>query len=193
MSISCATCSSALDEGSQFCPQCGTAVAVNPSVIDAAPTDAPAYKPADGLSGIGGWLILPAIGLAFAPFIALYIIFMVDLPVLTDSKYQEVLTEHPALPGLLIFEIITNVFFLAGSLGLNFLFYKKKRVLPTCMIAYLIIQFLLIMADNLATAAFIPSANTIGNIFEVVRSLVGAVIWIAYFYSSIRVENTFVN
>jgi hypothetical protein len=193
MTISCATCSSALEEGSLVCPNCGTTVAVDSAIAVTGSTDAPAYKHDEDLNGIGGWLILPAIGLAIAPFVALYIIFMVDLPVLTDSKYQEVLTRHPALPGLLIFEIIANAFFLAGSLGLNFLFYKKKRVLPTCMIAYLIIQFLLIMADNLATAAFIPSANTAGNIFEVVRSFVGAVIWIAYFHSSIRVENTFVN
>jgi hypothetical protein len=193
MTISCATCSSALEESIQMCPNCGTAVAAGSAIAETGSTDAPAYKHDDGLKGIGGWLILPAIGLAVAPFVALYIIFMVDLPVLTESKYQEVLTRHPALPGLLVFEIITNAFFLAVSLGLNFLFYKKKRILPRCIIAYLIIQFFLILADNLATAAVLPSANTAGSLFGVVRSLVGAVIWIAYFHSSIRVEATFVN
>ena len=96
MTISCATCSSALEEGSLVCPNCGTTVAVDSAIAVTGSTDAPAYKHDEDLNGIGGWLILPAIGLAIAPFVALYIIFMVDLPVLTDSKYQEVLTRHPA-------------------------------------------------------------------------------------------------
>src|ERR1035441_8705208 len=147
MTTTCATCSSALDEGTPVCPNCGTAVAASPGVVETAPSTAPIFKSFEDrndLNGIGGWLILPAIGLAIAPFFALYGIFVTDLPMLTGSRYQIFLTGHPGIFGLLIFEIIVNALFLAGSLGLNFLFYKKHRLFPSYMIAYLVTQFFLL-------------------------------------------------
>jgi len=72
MTISCATCSSALDEGIQICPNCGSAVAAHPGVVETGATETPAYKPANDLKAIGGWLVLPAVGLAISPIERLF-------------------------------------------------------------------------------------------------------------------------
>ena len=196
MTTTCSRCSSQLDEASLICPNCGTVATMPSEVAEATPTMAPVFTSFDhrnDLEGIGGWLILPAIGLAVAPFIALHGIFIVDMPVLTGSRYQAYLSDHPRFVGLLIFEIMVNSFFLLGSLGLNFLLYKKKRIFPKCIIGYLAIQLCLILADHLGVIALLPSADSSGGLKDVFRAFSGAAIWIPYFLTSQRVKATFVN
>jgi hypothetical protein len=189
MTNTCANCSSTLNEGSLICPQCGTAA--DSRITETGSTEAPTYKPVDDMSGIGGWLILPAIGLAITPFMSLYGI-IIDIQGLT-SEHLGVFTNHPSLTGLLIFELIINAAFFVAVIYLNILFYTKKRILPKCMIAFYAANCVLILADHLATTAVFPSVDLSGGIMTVVRAFVGAAIWIPYFHSSIRVENTFVN
>lgn len=197
MAIFCASCSSTLNEDSLVCPNCGTAVAVHPGVSEAAaPTSAPVFKTFENrndLNGIGGWLILPAIGLVISPFMSLHGIFIVDLPVLFGDRYSAFLNGHPAFSGLLVFEIMGNAIFLAGAVGLNFLLYKKKRIFPICMIAYFAINFFLLLADHLATRALLPSTDSNSGTMAVVRAFVGAAVWIPYFLVSRRVKATFMN
>jgi hypothetical protein len=185
MTTFCATCSSALYEGSQVCPNCGTAVAVSDGVVEVAPTTTPVFKSFEDqndLNGIGGWLILPAIGLVVSPFMSLHGIFVVDLPILTGGKYEEFLTGHPAVTALIVFELTTNA-----------IFFTKRRILPRCMIAYFAINFFLLLADHLATRALLPSTDSTSGTMAVVRAFVGAAVWIPYFLVSRRVKTTFIN
>jgi hypothetical protein len=61
------------------------------------------------------------------------------------------------------------------------------------MIAYLVINFFLLLADHLATASMFPSVNSTSGMMSVVRAFTGAAVWIPYFLNSNRVEQTFVN
>jgi hypothetical protein len=154
--------------------------------------EAPAFKPFDDLNGLGGWLILPAIGLAISPFISMHGI-VTDIQLLTGGDHLGIFVNHPSLTGLLTFEIIINTSFLAAVIALNILFYTKKRLLPKCMIVFYAAQCILMLADHLAATAVFPSSDLSAGLFTVVRAFIGAAVWIPYFMSSQRVEATFVN
>jgi hypothetical protein len=188
----CTNCSAKLDEGSVVCARCVSAVAVQPRVAETTPVDVPAYIPGDGLKGIGGWLILPAIGLAISPFVSLHGLFK-GIGILTSSRYETVLSARPGLATLILFEIITNTILFAASVCLNFIFYWKKRIFPRCAIAYYGLNFFVMLADHLATVSLLPSSDNSAGAFGAVRALVICVIWIPYFLNSQRVEQTFVN
>jgi hypothetical protein len=193
MSILCKQCKSGLDDGAVVCATCGCAVE-EPStparLIEPLPDDEPAFKYAtdSDLIGIGGWLILPSIGLAVAPFLFLHGIYT-DLHVLHAGRYQAGLSTHPALAGLILFEAINNSVLLVATLGLNALLYRKKRRFPFYMMLYLGGQFLLQLTDHLMALHFNPQSSWT----QVIRGLLGAAIWIPYFLKSRRVEVTFVN
>lgn len=191
MTTVCAQCSSALNEGSLVCPSCGSAVAVNSGITETGSTDAPIFKSIEDpndLNGIGGWLILPAIGLAISPFISLHGVYR-TLEVLTGSHYQAFLSFRPGLAALILFEAITNTILFASLVCLNYLFHTKKRAFPTAMILYFCGQFFLLLIDHLMAMRFNPNAQWTA----VARSFFAALIWIPYFLNSRRVEATFVN
>lgn len=194
MTTTCAVCSSALSEGSPVCLNCGTTVAVNPCVIEAAPATEPLFKSFEArsdLNGIGGWLILPAIGLAISPFLSLHGIVTDSL--LLTGDHPSLFANHPSLTSLLIFEILINTAFLFAVICLNILFYTKKRIFPRCIIAFYAAQCVLMLADHLAAVSVFPSVDLSANVITVVRSFIVAVVWIPYFLNSKRVEATFVN
>ena len=191
MTTTCTSCSSALDEGSLICSHCGTAVAVNPGVIEETATTEPIFKSFEDqndLSGIGGWLILPTIGLAVSPFVSLHGVYR-TLDVLIGSHYQEVLSNRPGLAALILFEASTNTIFFAALICLNYLLHTKKRVFPTVIIIYFCGQFFLLLMDHLMAMRFNPNSQWTA----VARSFIAALIWIPYFLNSRRVKATFVN
>jgi hypothetical protein len=140
------------------------------------------------LYGIGGWLIMPAIGLAISPFLSIHGI-VTDLGVLVGGRYQAVIANRPGLEALVIFELATNAIFLASLIALNVLLYKKKKTFPACMIAYLVGQLVLLLIDYFAANAFNPHTSPT----TAIRSVIACLIWIPYFLQSRRVEITFVH
>jgi hypothetical protein len=200
MSIPCSVCSSPLDEGSHFCARCGSSVSgdsgatvsAQSTTADPVPFVPSSYRPAKDLEGIGGWLILPAIGLVISPFMCLGPIFT-DMQLLTGGDYSSLFANHPSLTTLLIFEIIINFAFLAAAICLNILFYTKKRIFPKCMIAFYAAQCVLVLADHIAATAIFPSTSLSSGLMTVIRSFIVAAVWIPYFMNSQRVEQTFLN
>jgi hypothetical protein len=192
MTISCATCSSALDEGVQIGPSCGSAVAAHPGVVETGATETPAYKPANDLKAIGGWLVLPAVGLAISPIERLFRITF-NIQALIARERLGVVENHPSLDDLFIYEVVIDAAFIAAAIFLNILFYKKKRLLPNCMIAFYAAQCFFALTDLMATSAIVPPPHPFGGLFGVIEVFIVAAVWILYFHSSIRVERTFVN
>ena len=199
MSTLCVQCSSPLDEGSHFCARCGSSISPESGAAVSAPSaiaepvlfDRPAYIPGDGLEGIGGWLILPAIGLAVSPFFSIHGIVR-DLSVLTGASHQIYLSSHPSMAGLILYEAITNIIFLFAAVCLNYLFYSKKKIFPKSMIGYLVFTFIMLLADHLMAGAVSPSANHTSGLYAVIRAFLQVCIWIPYFLNSERVAQTFV-
>ena len=151
-------------------------------------------------SGLGGWLVLPILGLLVAPF-ALGALLLTTYGPIFDSGGWDFLTTpgseyyHPLWAPLLIFEIAGNFGLLVFSIILLVFFFQKNAAAPKAMIAFLIINFLFVTIDLIA-ADFIPmvSESTEDDAMEgVVRAGISALIWIPYFLRSKRVKNTFIH
>src|ERR1700689_4309791 len=104
----CAQCGAPLADGATACTHCGTS-APAPEATPAPVPFVPTFAMDPDLEGIGGWLILVAIGLAVAPFRSMHGIY-VDLHVLYGSKFQYALSLHHGLAGLILYEAVTNSF-----------------------------------------------------------------------------------
>ena len=150
-------------------------------------------------SGIGGWLILPVIGLILLPINLLVMLVTIYSPIFTDG-YWEVLTTpgseiyHPMWAPVLIYEVVGNIVFLIGSLLLLVLLFRKHYLFPKLMIWFLSVNVVFIGID-LFLADLIPSVAAEPDpegMKDFVRSIITAVIWIPYFILSKRVQNTFV-
>ncbi|MGB6722155.1 MAG: DUF2569 domain-containing protein, partial [Terracidiphilus sp.] len=148
----------------------------------------PSFAAGKDLEGIGGWLILVAFGLGIAPFTSIRGI-SVDLRILYGASYQTWLSAHRGIAALILFEAATNSIFLLGLLGLNLLFYRKKKAFSGWMITYLATHLALILFDHLVALRFSsnPEASPLASVS------IGAAIWIPYFLRSERVKTTFVH
>jgi len=124
------------------------------------------------LEGIGGWLILPTIGLFLA--VGLWLFNFVILGLSLSS-------EESGTYELITFLISMIMAFLAVYLLV--LEFKKKKHFPEWAIAYLwagvLVTILLSVLD--------------GDYSDVFLTVIGAIIWTSYFNVSKRVKNTFVN
>jgi len=152
----------------------------------------PLFSTTEDIEGISGWLALVAFGLVVSPFVMLYTILTVNLPFLYGSKYQVFLAGHPAFEALAVFEVFTNIIFIASVLALAFLFFTKRKAFPTFMITYLATQCCIILFDTLAVHTLVPSVDLSSSYTSVARSLIGTLVWIPYFVVSRRVKATFV-
>ncbi|MDR3773197.1 MAG: DUF2569 family protein [Terracidiphilus sp.] len=196
MATVCRNCASALEENAAVCVHCGCAVdpenaaALVPADAPAAPQayGSPIFSMGNDLAGIGGWLILVAIGLAVGPFFRLRGI-VVDSQFIFTTRFQAAVVARPGLEAIIFYELVTNSFFLAFLLLLNLLFYRKRRSFPTFMIFNLAAQFVTQLIDHLWAMHFGSS----GEWTLVLQTLVAACLWIPYMINSIRVEQTFVN
>lgn len=194
MAISCKQCSTQLDDCAAACTHCGAALPVPlpPQIETTDPSPqafgVPSFSTGSDLEGIGGWLILVALGLAAGPFLLVRGIYT-DLHFLYGGQFQSGLARYPGLVALILFEAVSNSIFLLGLIALNFLFYRKKRTFPGWMITYLAFNCSIILIDHLGALRYSPhTAST-----ALVRSIVGVLIWIPYYLRSERVKVTFVH
>jgi len=149
--------------------------------------------------GLGGWMILPLIGLFVMP-IRLAVSLNNDFLPIFKEGYWEILTTpgteayHHLWGPLIIFETAGNLFYILFALILIFLFFTKSHLFPTLIIIYIATNLIFIASDlfisNLIPA--IASESDPESIKDLSRTLIGAIIWIPYFMKSRRVKNTFV-
>ena len=152
-----------------------------------------------GPSGLGGWLILPAIGLFLTPIRILIYLTGDLLPIFQDGSWEALTTPgsevyHHLWAPLIVFEVAGNLFFVLFAVALLFLFFSKSHRFPVLMIAYLVSNLAFILLDY-AFFEFIPflaGSYDAEVVKEIARGVVGAAIWVPYFLVSKRVKNTFV-
>ncbi len=153
----------------------------------------------DEPKGLGGWLILPLIGLLISPIVMAVSLNNDFLPIFQEG-YWEVLTTpgsdgyHHLWGPLITFEIVGNLFFIVFSVILIFLFFTKSPIFPLLMIIYLATNLLHVVGDHFL-ANLIPaiaSESDPDSTKEIIRTAFRAAIWIPYFRMSKRVKNTFV-
>lgn len=137
-------------------------------------------------SGIGGWLILPAIGIVAAP--VRFLVNLWDYLPLFDG-----ITPGTMVHAMLIAEVICWVGFLGLAALTAVQFFGRKVNAPKLYIALLVGQVVFVAADALA-AAILFNAQALDVDIEIAFGmlLAACAIWIPYFLYSVRVRNTFV-
>ena len=146
---------------------------------------------------IGGWMILPAIGLVLTPVILIY-------QVVTNGYFNsELWTAYQGYEnaGLLTFaaglELGYNVLLLVFTILLIILFSKKRTSVPVLMVVFYVINLVVPILDTLFINAILPEelldpAEDRRLYADIAKKAVSAGIWIPYFLISTRVKNTFV-
>ncbi|QXF32901.1 hypothetical protein CE143_06765 [Photorhabdus luminescens] len=138
------------------------------------------------LSGIGGFLYLPAINVIFAIFSSLFNSY--KTMTILNSGY-DFLGELRILIG---FEFICFTIIFGVALYTSILFFRKKNKTPLFYIILLVFTLLFIITD-LALAHYVYEIKLDYNyLFLFFRTVFYACIWVPYFIISIRVKRTFI-
>jgi len=147
-------------------------------------------------NSIGGWLILPLIGLALTPIRMFVDIIRVGFyKTSLWNSFGESLKESLAFKGLMIFELTANIFLICFAILCLILLIKRRTIFPRLIIWYFLLTFIVHIADfalyhmlgfNIISA-FSPGVN------EIIRSLLVIAIWTPYMLRSVRVKGTFIN
>ncbi|MFG0256581.1 MAG: DUF2569 domain-containing protein [Phycisphaerales bacterium JB043] len=133
---------------------------------------------------IGGWLILPAIGMILGPVLGL--ISLIAALALFDR------VQRAGLGGLFAFEIVVDVLVLSYAIVVAVMFYRKKRVVPVLIVVMLganIVIAGVLMGIELGMDA---ERFALQSARQLVGGVIAGAIWIPYFLVSKRVKATFV-
>jgi hypothetical protein len=151
-----------------------------------------------GPVGLGGWLILPAIGM----FINLYIfgkstlgIAALALPGVLDKLAAAGVNVHdPAWARLIGLEAISFPILFLFDITLLILFFTRSYWFPRAMIGFLILVLIVVSLDTFfAQWVTLPdSEDSGGTAMKLARPVIVCAIWIPYFLTSVQVKNTFV-
>ncbi len=152
-----------------------------------------------GPKGIGGWLLLPTIGLFAFPVRCVISLGTEFWPIFEKGLWAALTTPgskayHPLWAPLLTYEIFFNVAFFAFDLVLLYLLFTKSYRLPKMFIWFAVLNLLFVVSDA-ALGYQIPAVVEQGTdqmTQEIGRSFIMVAIWVPYFLSSKRVKNTFV-
>lgn len=146
---------------------------------------------------IGGWLILPAIGLCLSPIIILY--QQIELGYFNQNTWVALGMNYPEkqLGIWMVYgaEIIYNVLFLIFNFLVLTVFFQRRTSAPRLVIIFYALNLAIPLIDNYVLEILIPDFLSAQDqqvlMKETVRSFIAAAIWIPYFSRSERVKSTF--
>jgi len=183
----------------------GAGIADEPDAAEvaAAAEDGPREEPRDEPAAappapprIGGWLVLPAIGLVVTPFRVAYEA-RVLLPFLDQSVWNA--TVEAAGPGRffvqasLLLSMCGNVLLIALAVWAILELFRRRRIFPLAYIVTMGAGVALVLLDlMLATMADPASSPDPGELGAIGRGLTAFAFWSAYMLRSKRVRRTFV-
>lgn len=158
----------------------------------------PSEPEVPALEGIRGWLVLPAIGVALSPLVAVVTLAM-GLDAYSLASWNALGTPggdsyHALWIPLLLFELTVALGLLVLSVLVAVLFFQRRRRAP--------LLYVVLMATSVAAAllSLIVTARIPGA-FEAIteqewkdlaRTAIAACVWIPYFLVSRRVRSTFI-
>jgi hypothetical protein len=149
--------------------------------------------------GIGGWLILVAIGVFVSPLRLLASTVNTLMPILKDGVWAALTTPgsdayHPMWAPVIVYELLGNVTLLVAYVVLLVLFIKRSTEFPRLFIwiaaltfPFLVIDVWLVSLLPLDEPALDPSTAR-----GLLASVFALAIWVPYMLRSRRVKNTFV-
>ncbi|PKA13304.1 hypothetical protein CH372_04275 [Leptospira meyeri] len=153
----------------------------------------------ENLKSLKGWLFLVGLGLIVYPVRLAFVMGPLFYNILTDGSYEYLTTPgtesyHPLWKPLLIFEGTFNGLMILFSFLLTYLFFKKHYQFPKAYIVFTFLPVILLPLDAWLGSLVLKDEPMfdLDTSKEIVRSIVGAVIWIPYMFLSKRVKATFV-
>ena len=150
------------------------------------------------LAGLGGWLVLPIIGLVLAPVAAL--LKMIEgIEAYAPATWHYLTTPgaegyHPLWAPLLLAELCLNLALLVLPWLVLLLVFTRRRSAPVAYIG-LVASSLLVQTALAFLLLAIPAESATmapGDWAALVRGWISAAIWVPYFLLSRRVRATFV-
>jgi len=178
--IECPYCRQLSPENSIFCGNCGENMK-----IGAANQITQVSADAQKLTGIGGWLILPVIGI-FLTILMGFIAIMLDRSILSN------LSSSDRLIRVLYFELFMEFTFAILPIFALVLLFKKKKAFPKFMVCLFIVICIFHITDIAWGFSVLPEGGAGASAYVFFR-IIATAIWIPYFLKSKRVKNTFVN
>ena len=171
----------------------------NPYAPPAAPPEQSPTAPVTsaeppGPKGIGGWLILPLIGLCVTPINTARDLLQLT-EVMRDPELWAALTTpgqptyRPLWKALFLTQFIGSVLLLVFTLVVLVYFLRKSRQTPRLMVAWLLSRSVFIVLLAVLSSQVSGDTQTPGT---AMLSAMIVLLWVVYFKSSERVKNTFV-
>ncbi|WP_434778638.1 DUF2569 domain-containing protein [Neisseria sp. Ec49-e6-T10] len=154
----------------------------------------------DGPQGIGGWLILPILGLFVSLFLWAGQVY--EVVQVINSETWPALTElnsdsyHYMWQPILLFELVGQILFIPFGLFLCTQVFQKKSRTPKLFILLYIVLCVFVAIDTGMMAILardIVELEDPSLFSDLIRSIVTLIVWGNYFHQSKRVKNTFVN
>ena len=147
--------------------------------------------------GIGGWLILPMIGLFLTPVNSVFV-FLKQLPLFSEGAWEELTTPASRLynhlwgPAILL-EGISNAAFLIAAVVLLVLLFRKSFWFPFLMILFILVQLavVVILQFLLHSIPAVDKRVLLQGYLTIGWAGLSAIIWVPYFMLSKRIKNTY--
>ncbi len=138
---------------------------------------------------IGGWLIIPILGLIITPIQLGYSI--IDTGYFRDAIWHAY--DHKpvsmAFNMILWLELIVNACIICYAVFCLVLMYNKRDILPKHIIRMYVGIMVAVIVDGILTHLLLP--DTTQDYKDVFRSIFSVCIWVPYFMRSVRVQETF--
>jgi hypothetical protein len=149
-----------------------------------------------GPVGLGGWLVLPIIGL-FGTILAVTLTtFSETIPGFRSGGWALLFTPgtesyHPGWAAFLVFRLIVDAVRLASSATLLRLVFQRKASVPRLMVWFYGFCCTAAVVSVLVAFSLGSRWSAAGTAKSLVVFVLTDVIWIPYFLKSERVKNTF--
>jgi Protein of unknown function (DUF2569) len=136
--------------------------------------------------GIGGWLLLPALGTVLSPIRLAFEIYRS-----VASLQLNVAPDERALWLFVAAELVVNVGLLVGWVYAVVLLIRHRRSFPVTFNALLLLAFAFTLIDVLVAQFGFNARLTWEEFMPAAANALACVIWVPYMLSSERVRNTF--
>jgi hypothetical protein len=152
----------------------------------------------EGPRGIGGWLIVPMIGLLIFPGFILFDLLFQQWPLFDEGMWPMLTTPgaplyHPLWAPLIVGGIGYDLAILGFDVVLLFLLFGKSARFPIAFVVFSLVNVVFFVVTG-ALVWQIPIVAERGSgalVREIASPVVAAAIWIPYMLRSRRVRNTF--
>jgi hypothetical protein len=144
----------------------------------------------EGPRGIGGWLLLPIIGLVLTPITAAVTVDEIYLPYILDEAMWED-EAYLLYDTIVVAEMLAIVAIGLAALVALVLLFRRSRFFPRLMIGYYLFNALVMVGSRVASQAYGVWSETEVIDRDSLRAIIAVVVWVPYFVMSKRVKNTF--